>query len=83
MLHRPDVILLDLGLPDLDGYEVASRLRGQAGLERSAIIAISGYGQAKYLTRSAEAGFSHHIVKPVDMAHLDALLTALEKSNRG
>ena len=83
VLHRPDVILLDLGLPDLDGYEVASRLRGQAGLERSAIIAISGYGQAQYLTRSAEAGFSHHIVKPVDMAHLDALLTALEKSNRG
>jgi PAS domain S-box-containing protein len=83
MRHLPDVILLDLGLPDLDGYEVASRLRGQAGLTRSSIIAISGYGQAEYLTRSAEAGFSHHIVKPVDMAHLDALLTALEKSNRG
>ena len=81
--RSPDVVVLDLGLPDLDGYEVASRLRGQAGLERSAIIAISGYGQAKYLTRSAEAGFSHHIVKPVDMAHLNALLTALEKSNRG
>jgi PAS domain S-box-containing protein len=81
--HLPDVILLDLGLPDLDGYEVASRLRGQAGLTRSSIIAISGYGQAEYLTRSAEAGFSHHIVKPVDMAHLDALLTTLEKPNRG
>ena len=80
--YLPDVILLDLGLPDLDGYEVASRLRGQAGLERSAIIAISGYGQAQYLTRSAEAGFSHHIVKPVDMAHLEALLSSLEKPNR-
>ncbi len=80
--NLPDVILLDLGLPDLDGYEVASRLRGHAGLERSAIIAISGYGQAQYLTRSAEAGFSHHIVKPVDMAHLDALLTALETAKR-
>ncbi|HET9941341.1 MAG TPA: ATP-binding protein, partial [Candidatus Eisenbacteria bacterium] len=79
---RPDVILLDLGLPDLDGYEVASRLRAQAGLEQSAIIAISGYGQAQYLTRSAEAGFSHHIVKPVDMAHLEALLTALQTPNR-
>ena len=76
--HRPDVILLDLGLPDLDGYEVASRLRAQAGFEQSAIIAISGYGQAQYLTRSAEAGFSHHIVKPVDMAHLEALLSALQ-----
>jgi PAS domain S-box-containing protein len=83
MRHLPDVILLDLGLPDLDGYEVASRLRGQAGLTRSSIIAISGYGQAEYLTRSAEAGFSHHIVKPVDMAHLDAILTTLEKANRG
>ena len=82
LIHRPEVILLDLGLPDLDGYEVANRLRTQAGLERSAIIAISGYGQAQYLTRSAEAGFTHHIVKPVDMAHLDALLTALERSNR-
>ena len=46
------------------------------------IIAISGYGQAQYLTRSAEAGFSHHIVKPVDMAHLEALLSSLEKPNR-
>jgi PAS domain S-box-containing protein len=80
--HRPEVILLDLGLPDLDGYEVASRLRAQTGFEQSAIIAISGYGQAQYLTRSAEAGFSHHIVKPVDMAHLEALLTALQTSNR-
>jgi CheY-like chemotaxis protein len=51
--------------------------------DRVCIIAISGYGQAEYLTRSAEAGFSHHIVKPVDMAHLDALLTTLEKPNRG
>jgi signal transduction histidine kinase len=64
---RPDVILLDIGLPEMDGYEVARSLRGLAGLERLRIIAVTGYGQSEDLQRTKAAGFDGHLVKPVDI----------------
>jgi PAS domain S-box-containing protein len=72
--HGPAFVLLDIGLPGMDGYEVASRMRQEACCKHTVIVAISGYGQDEDRTRSKEAGIDHHLVKPVDQ---DALLTLL------
>jgi CheY-like chemotaxis protein/two-component sensor histidine kinase len=71
--HRPDIILLDIGLPGMDGYQVARRLRDE-GFDRTLIIAVSGYGEGTARTRSLESGFDHHLVKPVDLHSLLALI---------
>ncbi|MFZ6647064.1 ATP-binding protein [Undibacterium sp. TJN25] len=71
---RPDVALLDIGLPGMDGYELASRLRGQSNGQPLRLIAITGYGQEADRQRSLQAGFDEHIVKPVDPARLEVLL---------
>jgi PAS domain S-box-containing protein len=71
---KPDVILLDLGLPGLDGFKVAQKLRAEGESRNVRLIAISGYGQAEDRRRTKEAGFDHHLVKPVDFqALLDVL----------
>jgi CheY-like chemotaxis protein len=62
---RPEVVLLDIGLPGMDGYEVARALRSEPGSERALIVAVSGYGQADDRERSRVAGFDHHLLKPV------------------
>jgi CheY-like chemotaxis protein len=71
---KPDAILLDIGLPDLDGYEVAKRLRQDAELRDVTLIAISGYCQPADRRRSREAGFDHHLAKPTDHRRLLKLL---------
>jgi len=73
---RPDVMLLDIGLPHLDGYEAARQIRALAGGSTILLIALTGWGQAEDRARSAEAGFDHHLVKPVDLATLAALVEA-------
>jgi signal transduction histidine kinase/integral membrane sensor domain MASE1/CheY-like chemotaxis protein len=72
--HRPDVVLLDIGLPGMDGYEVARRLRQEYGLSSALLIAVTGYGQEEDRRRSREASIDHHLVKPVDPALLARLL---------
>ncbi len=72
--HRPEIVLLDIGLPGMDGYQVVKRLRMEECCKGSLIVAVSGYGQPEDLRRSREAGFDHHLVKPVDY---DALMTLL------
>ena len=72
---RPDIVLLDLGLPGMDGYEVADNIRRRDEASRPTIIAISGYGQEEDRRRSTEVGIDHHLVKPVSFAQLEALLT--------
>jgi signal transduction histidine kinase len=67
---RPEVVLLDIGLPGLDGYEVARQLRGFDETRASRLIAVTGYGQPSDRERSSAAGFDHHLVKPVDPAKL-------------
>jgi signal transduction histidine kinase len=62
----PEVVLLDIGLPGIDGYELARRMRAMPKLEHATIVAVSGYGQTKDRQRSAAAGFDAHLVKPVD-----------------
>jgi PAS domain S-box-containing protein len=75
--HRPDVILLDIGLPTLNGYEVCRRLRNQPSGKRTVIIALTGWGQEEDRRKSREAGFDGHLVKPVDYAALMTLLGSL------
>ena len=72
----PDVVLLDLGLPGMDGYEVARRLRAEEGLEEVLIVALTGYGGDENRRRSRESGIDHHLVKPVELATLQELLAA-------
>ncbi|HTS20771.1 MAG TPA: response regulator [Casimicrobiaceae bacterium] len=74
---QPDVVLLDLGLPKLDGYQVAERIRADRSSVNSLIIALSGYGQDEHRLRSKRAGFDYHIVKPIDPAALTGLLASL------
>ena len=73
--HRPEVVLLDIGLPGMDGYEVARRLRAGADSADIRIIAISGYGRDEDRRMSAEAGIDHHLVKPVSTQALAGLLS--------
>jgi signal transduction histidine kinase len=70
----PEFVLLDIGLPGIDGYEVARRLRGEAESSKITLIAVSGYGQDEDRRRSAEAGFDEHLVKPVEPTALQRLL---------
>ena len=72
--HRPEIVLLDIGLPGMTGYEVAQRLRDVPGLERALLVAVTGYGQREDRRRTREAGFEHHLVKPVEPEKLRELI---------
>jgi two-component system CheB/CheR fusion protein len=71
---EPDVVLCDIGLPGIDGFEVARRLRRQPGTERALLVAITGYGTEQDRRRGFEAGFDHYLVKPADPDDLRRLL---------
>jgi PAS domain S-box-containing protein len=73
--RRPDVVVLDIGLPQMDGYEVARQLRAMSCGEEMLLIALTGYGQSEDKQRSLDAGFNHHLVKPVDPGVLEKLIT--------
>ena len=75
----PDVVFLDIGMPDMDGYEVARRIRQEPGLERIVLAALTGWGQQEDRRRTAEAGFDHHLVKPPEPSALNAVLAALKR----
>jgi hypothetical protein len=75
---KPDVAILDIGLPDMDGYALAARLRAELGLQTPRLIALSGYGQDNDRARSLRAGFDAHLVKPVDAERLLDTITALD-----
>jgi CheY-like chemotaxis protein len=76
--HRPAVVLMDIGLPGVDGYEVARMLRRQEGCDSLMLVAMTGYGQEEDRRRAREAGFDHHLVKPVDPDVLQQLLASLQ-----
>jgi CheY-like chemotaxis protein len=77
----PDIALVDIGLPGIDGYEVARRVRARDG-RRPVLIALTGYGQPEDRRRASEAGFDDLLVKPVDPTALAALLATLEIPGR-
>jgi PAS domain S-box-containing protein len=74
---RPDVVLLDIGMPGMSGYEVARRMRQMPELKPAVLVAQTGWGQQEDLRRSAECGFAAHLVKPIDPAALEELLRKL------
>jgi CheY-like chemotaxis protein len=76
--YRPDVVLLDIGMPGMDGFEVAKRVRARDEFASVALIALTGWGQKDDRRRTQEAGFDHHLVKPADIATLEAILVSLE-----
>jgi signal transduction histidine kinase/ActR/RegA family two-component response regulator len=80
---RPDVVLCDIGLPDIDGLEVARRLRGRAGLGATRLIALTGYGQAEDVRQAIAAGFDAHVTKPVNLDQLMALLAGRDEPLTG
>jgi signal transduction histidine kinase/ActR/RegA family two-component response regulator len=76
---RPQVVLLDIGLPEMDGYEVARHLRQSNSINDPFLIAITGYGQPQDRDRSEAAGFDHHLVKPVNLSELLALCSSADE----
>ncbi len=75
--EQPDVCLLDIGLPDTDGNQLARQLRAQSETAAATLIAVTGYGQERDRSNSLEAGFDEHLVKPLDIDRLQALLMAV------
>jgi len=75
--YTPDVVFLDIGMPGMDGYEVARRLRQTPGLGKTLLAALTGWGQQEDRRRTAEAGFDHHLVKPPEPKALERLLSDL------
>ena len=80
---HPDVVLLDIGLPKMNGYEVAQRIREKAWGTGMFLIAVTGWGQAEDRARSAEVGLNMHMVKPVEPSALQAVLAGLNRSANG
>jgi two-component system CheB/CheR fusion protein len=77
---RPEVVLLDIGLPGMNGFEVAKQLRARTDLAHMMLVALTGYGQEEDRQRSLAAGFDHHLVKPVAVWELERLMRSLERS---
>ena len=72
---RPDIALVDIGLPEVDGYQVARRVRGELG-QSIMLIALTGYGRPEDRRQALESGFDVHLTKPVDPQHLTELIDA-------
>ena len=77
---QPDAVLLDIGLPGLDGYQVVERLRAQSAHRKTLVVAVSGYGQEEDRVRSKAAGFDFHVVKPIDPSVINGLLGSLREN---
>ena len=73
---RPDVVLLDIGLPEMNGYEICQAMRKESILHKTLFIALTGWGQKEHRERTKEAGFDYHLVKPVDIAMLKNIFLA-------
>jgi PAS domain S-box-containing protein len=78
--YRPEVVLLDIGMPGMDGHEVARRIRQQPEFQKVTLIALTGWGQDEDRRRSQTAGFDYHLIKPADVDALQALLALVERN---
>jgi CheY-like chemotaxis protein len=74
---KPDVVLLDIGLPGMDGYEVAQKIRELPGLRDIRLVAVTGYGRSDDRVRARDAGFDDHLTKPVEFAILDRTIAGV------
>jgi len=77
--ERPDAMFLDIGMPDMSGYEVAENVRREVWGEHALLVAVTGWGQPNDKEKSKTAGFNHHLTKPVDLDHVEQLLAAFSK----
>src|SRR5262249_62330583 len=77
----PHVMLIDIGLPGMDGYEVARRIRQRPELRGVVLVALTGYGRDEDRRTGVTAGFDHHLVKPVDPSALETLVAELTSGN--
>jgi signal transduction histidine kinase len=73
----PDIVILDIGMPGMDGYELANAIRGQRKFDKTLLVALTGWGQKDDITRSTAAGIDRHMVKPVDLSVLHSMLATL------
>jgi CheY-like chemotaxis protein len=80
---RPDVLVLDIGMPKLNGYEVARKIRAEEWGTQVVLIALTGWGQADDRRKSQDAGFDHHLVKPVTPEALEGILAKVQPRARG
>lgn len=76
---RPDIVLLDIGLPGMNGYEICRAMRKEPVLQKTIFMAQTGWGQKEHRERSKEAGFDYHLVKPVNIEALKNILLILDK----
>jgi CheY-like chemotaxis protein len=76
-VRAPDVVVLDIGLPGMSGYEVAAKMRLDPALAKVVLVALTGYGQESDRQRTRDAGFDHHLVKPADFAALKKILAGV------
>ena len=81
-LH-PDVVLCDIGLPGMNGYEVARAFRADPALAAVSLVALSGYAQASDVARAQDAGFDYHIAKPASIPKIQKAIAAATKSSSG
>ena len=79
---RPQLVLLDLAMPDIDGYEVARRIRANEWGSSVTLVAVTGLGQANDLRKTRENGFDHHLVKPVEISSLESVLKRCAEEQR-
>ncbi|WP_313703229.1 ATP-binding protein [Massilia sp.] len=80
--ERPEVMLLDIGLPDTDGYALARQLRALPELDGTVLVALTGYGQPEDRRQAQEAGFDHHLVKPADLGQVSEILASVQQARR-
>jgi len=76
--NTPDVVLLDIGMPDINGYEICKEMKKMPGMEKTIFIAQTGWGQKEHLEKSKSVGFHHHLVKPIDLKILEKILVLHE-----
>src|SRR5262249_19336851 len=81
--HQPEIVFIDIGLPGMDGHEVARRLRQEHGRENLLLVAMTGYGQEEYRRKSQDAGVDAHMVKPVDLNEVQSFLARGGSARRG
>ena len=80
--YRPEVMMLDIGLPMLNGFEVAEKLRAQVAFQDTVLVAVTGYGQEKDRKRTKDAGFDYHLVKPAEFSDIQDILVAVAERRR-
>ncbi len=78
-VFQPDLVLCDVGLPDMDGYEVAHEMRQDPTLHETTLVALTGYTRPEDIAHAKEAGFDQHLAKPVKLAQLEPLIAACKR----